>query len=211
MTTTTTARRIEPEQISTTAVMRGWHVWNDYAGDMVLRAMQQDDSTWTLTRKGPGDKPGENSIEVASGLKGLAQVRSAIAALYNGEDPQAAAEAAPARRKAASALSPRAEGVEVGDHYYASWGYDQTNIDFYEVVALGAKSVKVRKVSARMVESHTSQEAVVPAAGCYVGEAETKVLRPCGRKGGALSFSSYKSAWLWDGTPQYRTASGWGH
>ena len=52
------ARRVEAHQITTTAVMRGWHVWNDFAGDMVLRAMQQDDSTWTLTRKGPGDKPG---------------------------------------------------------------------------------------------------------------------------------------------------------
>ena len=26
--------------------------------------------------------------------------------------------------------------VKVGDIYYTSWGYDQTNIDFYEVVPL---------------------------------------------------------------------------
>ena len=29
-----------------------------------------------------------------------------------------------------------AEGVHVGDLFYASWGYEQTNIDFYQVVAL---------------------------------------------------------------------------
>lgn len=209
---TTASRKVQPHQITTTAIVRGWHVWNDYAGDMVLRAMQQDDSTWTLTRKGPEDGPGQNSIEVASGMKGLAQVRAAIAALYNGEDPQAVAEVAPARRKAASALSPTDEGVKVGDFYYTTWGYEQTNVEFYEVVGLTPKGVKVRKVSAQVVEDHTSQEAVVPVAGAFLDSGpETKVLRPCGKKGGALSFSSYKSAWFWDGTPKYRTASGWGH
>lgn len=38
-------------------------------------------------------------------------------------------------------------GVKVGDLFYASWGYDQTNVDFFQVIELvGATSVRVREV-----------------------------------------------------------------
>lgn len=38
-------------------------------------------------------------------------------------------------------------GVKVGDLFSCSWGYDQTNVDFFQVVALaGTSSVKVRAV-----------------------------------------------------------------
>lgn len=38
-------------------------------------------------------------------------------------------------------------GVKVGDIFFASWGYDQTNVDFFQVVELvGTSSVRVRGV-----------------------------------------------------------------
>ena len=38
-------------------------------------------------------------------------------------------------------------GVKVGDMFYASWGYDQTNIDMFQVVALvGEQSVRLKQV-----------------------------------------------------------------
>lgn len=38
-------------------------------------------------------------------------------------------------------------GVKVGDLFSASWGYEQTNVDFFQVVALvGESSVRVREV-----------------------------------------------------------------
>lgn len=43
-------------------------------------------------------------------------------------------------------------GVKVGDLFYSSWGYEQTNVDFFQVVALvGARSVRVREVHPQMV------------------------------------------------------------
>lgn len=38
--------------------------------------------------------------------------------------------------------------VEVGDVFSSSWGWEQTNVDFYEVVALtpSGKSVRLRKI-----------------------------------------------------------------
>lgn len=44
-------------------------------------------------------------------------------------------------------------GVKVGDLFRASWGYDQTNVDFFQVIALvGETSVRVREVNPPMVE-----------------------------------------------------------
>ena len=39
-------------------------------------------------------------------------------------------------------------GVKVGDIFSASWGYEQTNNDFFQVIALvGEKSVRVREIN----------------------------------------------------------------
>lgn len=43
-------------------------------------------------------------------------------------------------------------GVKVGDIFSASWGYEQTNNDFFQVIALvGEKSVRVREVNLPIV------------------------------------------------------------
>ena len=44
-------------------------------------------------------------------------------------------------------------GVKVGDFFSASWGYEQTNADFFQVVALvGESSVRVREVNPPIIE-----------------------------------------------------------
>lgn len=46
-------------------------------------------------------------------------------------------------------------GVKVGDIFSASWGYEQTNVDFFQVIALvGKTSVRVREVHPRMIEEN---------------------------------------------------------
>lgn len=46
-------------------------------------------------------------------------------------------------------------GVKVGDIFSASWGYDQTNVDFFQVIALvGETSVRVREVYPKMIEEN---------------------------------------------------------
>ena len=37
--------------------------------------------------------------------------------------------------------------IKIGDLFRASWGYDQTNINYYEVVAKTAKTVTVREIA----------------------------------------------------------------
>ena len=39
-------------------------------------------------------------------------------------------------------------GVKVGDYFYSSWGYEQTNVNWFQVVALaGQSSVRIREVN----------------------------------------------------------------
>lgn len=46
-----------------------------------------------------------------------------------------------------------ANGVQVGDLFVCSWGYEQTNVDFVQVVALcGKSSVRVRPVQPAVAE-----------------------------------------------------------
>lgn len=135
---------------------------------------------------------------------------------------------------------PETVTVKVGDFFYSSWGYDQTNVDFYKVVGLtpSGKSVRVQQWTSALApgtESGGPQEYVVPGESPatytdwsavtegmdYWEQQEAKVTRevPVETKrlntkySGRAYFSvnSYSAASLWDGTPKYQTGFGWGH
>lgn len=71
-------------------------------------------------------------------------------------------------------------GVKVGDIFSASWGYDQTNLNFFQVVKIcGKESVRVREVSLPRVNS----QAIGPMAetNTYrIPEGEILPARSCG-------------------------------
>jgi hypothetical protein len=93
-------------------------------------------------------------------------------------------------------------GVSEGDFFYASWGYDQTNVNFFEVLGLTAASVRLREVSQRVEGS-----GVVPVPGSYIGEPFIARINSGYR--GEPSVSSkqipQQYAWKWDGRPKYDT------
>lgn len=51
-----------------------------------------------------------------------------------------------AERKAARAALKASDHWTVGDTVYTSWGYDQTNVEFYQITEVKARSVKVRQI-----------------------------------------------------------------
>lgn len=67
-------------------------------------------------------------------------------------------------------------GVKVGDMFYSSWGYEQTNVDFFQVVELvGKTSVRVREVNPPIIEDKTYQhgmaaDRVYQTSGCGILE-----------------------------------------
>lgn len=114
-------------------------------------------------------------------------------------------------------------GLHLGDVFYSSWGYDQTNIDFYEIVGFTPKMVRFRRVRSVRVEAlEGGHDHVMPAFGEFFeadgtqyGDERAKTLTrrvSAGYRGAPwASKLGYGGGSLWDGTPCYETAAGWGH
>ena len=92
----------------------------------------------------------------------------------------------------------------VGDILYTSWGYEQTNIDFYEIVARRGKStLALRKLKCSSEDEGWCRHKVMPLKGQFAGD-QTLTRRIS--KHGTAKIESY--AWLhpWDGAPKHATS-----
>lgn len=108
--------------------------------------------------------------------------------------------------------------LKVGDILYTSWGYDQTNVDFYQVTAVVSdRSVKIRQIASKVVSSDGGGcDNVVAIKDAFLSPANEydktgiEMLKRA-NKTNSVNIASYASADMWDGRPMYQTASGWGH
>lgn len=128
-----------------------------------------------------------------------------------------------------TAVAPSTVGVSVGDFFVSQWGYEQTNVDFYKVVGLTAKGVKVQKWQGATVRDNGGPVTYVIPGGApatytdWSGDEPKN--KPCPIRTKRLScwgtdptaggvyirVSSFQAAQPWDGKPCYQTGSGWGH
>ena len=92
--------------------------------------------------------------------------------------------------------------INVGDIFNSSWGYDQTNIDFYQIVSVSGKSVWYRKLKSDQVrdgfmcgtctpikDNFTDVQVSMARIGVYDDKPYFKI-------------TSYACAYPWDGKPQ---------
>ena len=106
-------------------------------------------------------------------------------------------EDAKTARKTADAMP---HTLKVGDVLYTSLGYDQTNVDLYEVTKLiGSRMVEVRQLQQTYEENGYMTGTTKPVLGQYRGEAERYRVR--GSRN-TIKIESYAMATPWDGTPQ---------
>lgn len=90
-------------------------------------------------------------------------------------------------------------GVEVGDIFYTSWGYEQTNLDFYQVVGLvGKVTVKLRKIAKDTTEQFRDAGYAVALPGEFVKDEIIRVQM----RGGRGSIDGHILT-KWDGKPKY--------
>lgn len=88
--------------------------------------------------------------------------------------------------------------LQVGHILVSSWGYEQTNIDWYQVTALkGARSVELRKIGAVIDTDLMDQGTCTPRLDDFRGEAFTKRVD----EHNGVKLESYAWARLWDGKP----------
>lgn len=92
--------------------------------------------------------------------------------------------------------------AKVGDILEASWGYDQTNVDYYQVVGVKGKMVEVREIGAKTVEgsgfSHGMADMVTPAKDRFIKDSEVmrKIVRDDGNNGYYAHIDECRSAYL---------------
>ncbi len=107
------------------------------------------------------------------------------------------------------------QGVQVGDLFACSWGYDQTQVDFYEVVGLtpSGKSVRVKPVDQVVTSRGVGTDTVAPVKGSTWGDAKTYRIKDVtwgSEVKYAFRVNSYSNAYKsdWDST---WTVTGWGY
>ena len=84
--------------------------------------------------------------------------------------------AAKSERKAAKAAATKHPHLlKVGDVLVASWGYEQTNIDYYQVTRLvGKQSVEIRELRRQAEATGFMRGECVPVKGAFIGEPMVK-------------------------------------
>ena len=98
------------------------------------------------------------------------------------------------------------DSIQVGDIFVDSWGYDQTNVDFYKVTKKLKASIKIVKIGSEVTERFISSMMVVPGPSIITSEEITKIPQD-----GYIKRSSFSHAVPWSGNPMHETAPGWGH
>lgn len=103
---------------------------------------------------------------------------------------------------------------KVGDYLYSTWGYEQTNVNFYRVVGVTAKCVKIVPVKSKVCKQSAGMSHYVTATderdSLCVFDAKDSVKRvgymvKQVRTDGSISLSSYARAYRWHGEPVLET------
>lgn len=117
-----------------------------------------------------------------------------------------------AERKTKRAALKASDHWMVGDVVYTSWGYDQTNVEYYQVVSLKPKSVIVRQISVNSSDrgqpgggkvAPRRYEFVGPEILCPINEHGHFTAGPCWNK----EKPSYRhNCYKWDGKAVYTSS-----
>ena len=99
--------------------------------------------------------------------------------------------------------------LKVGDVLNSSWGYDQTNVDFYQVVEVPSKCfVIVRKISGYSESNNGPSVRVKPSRDAFISEPK----RYKSGESNTISVASYANAYKTDwNESHHETGYGYGH
>ena len=103
-----------------------------------------------------------------------------------------------------------AHSLKEGDIFVYSWGYDQTNVNFFQVIKTGEKTVAVREIETESVPGTEGFmcDWCIPKPGVFRpgSKPARKLVRTVAedRPEYCLKFDS-DYGYLWDGKPQQRS------
>jgi len=97
------------------------------------------------------------------------------------------------------------EQFKPGVILYSSWGYEQTNIDFYIILERKKDFVTIQEIGAIRVE-YTSHQRAYDDRGKCIANPDNKIGEPFRKKiskYASVNLSSFQSASVWDGHALY--------
>lgn len=103
------------------------------------------------------------------------------------------------------------EHFQAGDILVDTWGYEQTQVDFYKVIEVSGMTLTVREICYQTVEgseySHGMADEVMPYDVIVESEAAFKVRVKCNKDGSAsiCQPKSYGYLRKWEGRAMYRS------
>lgn len=111
-------------------------------------------------------------------------------------------EAIASKARRAAEGEERAAGIKAGTIFYSSWGYEQTNIDFYVVLERKGQFVIVQEVGQNREETGFMSGNCTPDVSRKIGEPMRKKIS----QHATLNMASYSYCSIWDGRPQHYTS-----
>ncbi len=104
--------------------------------------------------------------------------------------------------------------LKVGDILTSSWGYDQTNVNFYRVTKVLGKFVELEEVSSKMVAQDSSMSGyVVPEFRTpnepslrHEGKTLRKLVQGTSADDMYVKIESFEFAYLWDGKEKFTSS-----
>ena len=107
--------------------------------------------------------------------------------------------------------------LKVGDVLYCSWGYDQTQVDYFRVKSiLGKRKIKIVGLGTSLKSDGYHDKATPSDEVGNHWTSESKggfghTLIKYARSNNSINISSFCDAYLWDGQPMYSTNAMGGH
>jgi hypothetical protein len=99
----------------------------------------------------------------------------------------------------------RAGPLEVGEILVYSWGYEQTNIEFYQIISTTAKTIVMCEIKSQVTEDKKYMTAdEMPLKDAFIGKPMRK--KPYIWRDRICVNMDYGSCERWDGTPQHSSS-----
>jgi hypothetical protein len=89
--------------------------------------------------------------------------------------------------------------VKAGDIYVSHWGYDQTNVDYYKVMHVKAKTAVLSQIGSKRTYTGPMNGTCVPDMSVVRGKLMTKRILPLNDTETYFKLTSYSSAFRWNG------------
>ena len=104
---------------------------------------------------------------------------------------------------------------KVGDIFYCSWGYEQTNVDYYQIINIKGSNIKFHKISQYIVKDTQGHDYanVAPNKDSFIDEPFIKRLvinAYNGKPSYHIRMNSYSSLYLYENGEKGKYSS-WGY